>query len=272
MAAYLVEDTRKVTTKRLQEMKTRGEQIAMLTSYDYSTARLVDRAGVDVVLIGDSAGNVMAGQQTTVPITLDQMIYHASCVARGVKRALVLCDMPFGTYHASREDGVRNAVRLMQQSGVDALKLEGGEEIIDTVRGILSAGIPVVGHLGLTPQSVYKFGGFGLRAQTEAEAEKLVRDAHLLTEAGCFALVLEKIPAALTARICSELPIPVIGIGAGQADGQVLVVNDMLGYDHSFSPKFVRRYADLETVITDAVGSYVTDVKEKSFPAEKEWY
>ena len=272
MAAYINEDTRKVTTTRLQQMKREGQRIAMLTSYDYSTARLVDRAGVDVILIGDSAGNVMAGNATTIPVTLDEMIYHGRCVARAVRRALVVCDMPFGTYHASRADGVRNAVRLMQQSGVDALKLEGGEEIIDTIRGLLTAGIPVMGHLGLTPQSVNKFGGFGLRAASEAEAEKLLRDARLLQDAGCFALVLEKIPAQLTAQVCAELTIPVIGIGAGKADGQVLVVNDMLGADQSFSPKFVRRYANLESVITDAVGSYVADVKDEKFPSENEWY
>ncbi len=272
MSTYIVEDTRKVTAPRLLEMKQSGQPIAMLTSYDYTTARLVDSAGVDVILVGDSAGNVMAGNATTIPVTLDQMIYHARCVARGTRRALVVCDMPFGTYHASRENGVRNAVRLMQQSGADALKLEGGAEIADTVRGILAAGIPVMGHLGLTPQSVHRFGGYGVRAREDAEAQKLIADAQLLQDIGCFALVLEKIPSWLTAKVCEQLTIPVIGIGAGKADGQVLVVNDLLGTDHSFAPKFVRRYADLQTVVTEAVGSYVADVKSRDFPNQSESY
>ena len=272
MAGYIVEDTRKVTTVRLAEMKRQGKRIAMLTSYDYSMAQIVDQAGVDVILIGDSAGNVMAGNQTTIPVTLDEMIYHGRCVARAVKRALVVCDMPFGTYHASRQAAVENAVRLMQGSGVDALKLEGGVEIIEMIRGIISAGIPVMGHLGLTPQSVNKFGGYGLRASNQKEAEKLISDAHALQEAGCFALVLEKIPAWLTTQVCQELEIPVIGIGGGPADGQVLVVHDMLGMNKGFSPKFLRRYADLFTVITDAVGNYVSDVKSGDFPNETEQY
>ncbi len=272
MAGYIVEDERKVTTVRLSEMKREGKRIAMLTSYDYSMAQIVDQAGVDIILVGDSAGNVMAGNQTTIPVTLDEMIYHGRCVARGVKRALVVCDMPFGTYHASRQSAVENAVRLMQSSGVDALKLEGGGEIIDMIRGIISAGIPVMGHLGLTPQSVHKFGGYGLRAAEEAEAERLYADALALQDAGCFALVLEKIPSALTARVCNALDIPVIGIGAGQADGQVLVIHDMLGMNRGFSPKFLRRYADLFTSITDAVGHYVGDVKSGDFPNESEWY
>ena len=271
MAGYLVEDTRKVTTHRLAEMKQQGKKIAMLTSYDYTMARIVDGAGIDVILVGDSASNVMAGHATTLPITLDQMIYHAASVVRGVKRALVVCDMPFGTYHVSPADGVANAVRIMRESGCDALKLEGGAEIIDTVKAILAAGIPVMGHLGLTPQSINKFGSYAVRAKEEAEAEKLVADARLLEEAGCFAVVLEKIPAALAGRVA--LRVPVIGIGAGHdVDGQVLVVHDMLGMNDGFSPKFLRRYADLHAVMTDAVGRYVADVKEVRFPNESEQY
>ena len=273
MAGYLVEDTRKVTTHRLAEMKQQGKKIAMLTSYDYTMARIVDGAGVDVILVGDSASNVMAGHATTLPITLDQMIYHAASVVRGVKRALVVCDMPFGTYHVSPADGVANAVRVMRESGCDALKLEGGAEIIDTVKAILAAGIPVMGHLGLTPQSINKFGSYAVRAKEEAEAEKLVADARLLEEAGCFAVVLEKIPAALAGRVAAALRVPVIGIGAGHdVDGQVLVVHDMLGMNDGFSPKFLRRYADLHAVMTDAVGRYVADVKEVRFPNESEQY
>ena len=273
MAGYLVEDTRKVTTHRLAEMKQQGKKIAMLTSYDYTMARIVDGAGIDVILVGDSASNVMAGHATTLPITLDQMIYHAASVVRGVKRALVVCDMPFGTYHVSPADGVANAVRIMRESGCDALKLEGGAEIIDTVKAILAAGIPVMGHLGLTPQSINKFGSYAVRAKEEAEAEKLVADARLLEEAGCFAVVLEKIPAALAGRVAAALRVPVIGIGAGHdVDGQVLVVHDMLGMNDGFSPKFLRRYADLHAVMTDAVGRYVADVKEVRFPNESEQY
>lgn len=273
MAGYLVEDTRKVTTHRLIEMKQQGKKIAMLTSYDYTMARIVDGAGVDVILIGDSASNVMAGNTTTLPITLNQMIYHATSVMHGVERALVVCDMPFGSYQVNPTEGVTNAIRIMKESGCDALKLEGGAEIIDTVKAILAAGIPVMGHLGLTPQSINKFGTYAVRAKDEAEAEKLVADAHLLEEAGCFAIVLEKIPAALAGRVASELHIPIIGIGAGsQVDGQVLVVNDMLGMNKGFSPKFLRRYADLHTVMTDAIGQYVSDVKTRTFPDENEQY
>ena len=273
MAGYLVEDARKVTTHRLIEMKRQGKKIAMLTAYDYSMAGIVDGAGIDVILVGDSASNVMAGNTTTLPITLDQMIYHATSVMHGVKRALVVCDMPFGSYQVNATEGVTNAVRIMKESGCDALKLEGGEEIIDTVKAILAAGIPVMGHLGLTPQSINKFGTYAVRAREEAEAEKLVADARLLEEAGCFAVVLEKIPAALAARVASELQIPVIGIGAGsQVDGQVLVVNDLLGMNKGFSPKFLRRYADLHTVMTDAVGQYVADVKDGTFPNADEQY
>lgn len=272
MAAYLVEDERKVTTHRLIEMKTQGRKIAMLTSYDYTMAQIVDQAGMDIILVGDSASNVMAGNLTTLPITIDQMIYHASSVARGVKRAMVVCDMPFGTYQVNPTEAVRNAIRIMQESGVDALKLEGGVEILDAVRLILDAGIPVMGHLGLTPQSIHKFGTYAVRAKEEAEAAKLLSDAKALEEAGCFAIVLEKIPAALTAQVCSQLSIPVIGIGGGPADGQVLVVHDMLGMNKGFSPKFLRRYADLFTSITDAVGQYITDVKSGDFPNENERY
>ncbi|MCH5181642.1 MAG: 3-methyl-2-oxobutanoate hydroxymethyltransferase [Prevotellaceae bacterium] len=272
MSGYLVEDPRKVTTHRLIEMKRMGKKIAMLTSYDYTTAKIVDAAGVDVILVGDSASNVMAGNVTTLPITLDQMIYHARSVCRGVKRALVVCDMPFGTYQVNATEGVRNAVRIMQETGCDALKLEGGVEILDTVRAILDAGIPVMGHLGLTPQSINKFGTYTVRAREEKEAEKLLSDARVLAEAGCFAFVLEKIPASLTQRVIAEVPVPIIGIGAGAADGQVLVIDDMLGKNNDFSPKFLRRYADLHGVMTDAIGRYVKDVKSCDFPNAGEQY
>ena len=272
MPGYLVEDTRKVTTKRLQEMKEAGKKIAMLTSYDYTTARIVDEAGVDVILIGDSASNVMLGNVTTLPMTVDQMIYHAASVVRAAKRALVVCDMPFGSYQVCAEDGVRNAIRIMKESGCDAVKLEGGVEILDTVKKILDAGIPVCGHLGLMPQSINKFGTYVVRAREEAEAEKLVSDARALAEAGCFAIVLEKIPAELTARVVREVRVPIIGIGGGPADGQVLVIDDMLGKNKDFTPKFLRRYADLYTVMTDAIGQYVADVKSCDFPNENERY
>ena len=272
MPGYLVEDTRKVTTKRLQEMKEAGKKIAMLTSYDYTTARIVDEAGVDVILIGDSASNVMVGNATTLPMTVDQMIYHASSVVRATKRALVVCDMPFGSYQVCAEDGVRNAIRIMKESGCDAVKVEGGVEILDTVKKILDAGIPVCGHLGLMPQSINKFGTYVVRAREEAEAEKLVSDAHALADAGCFAIVLEKIPAELTARVVREVNVPIIGIGGGPADGQVLVIADMLGMTKDFSPKFLRRYADLYSIMTDAIGQYVSDVKSCDFPNEKERY
>ena len=273
MAGYLVEDTRKVTTHRLIQMKQEGKKIAMLTSYDYTTAQIVDAAGMDVILVGDSASNVMAGNVTTLPITLDQMIYHAKAVVRATKRALVVCDMPFGTYQVNPTEGVTNAIRIMKESHCDALKLEGGVEIIDTVKKILDAGIPVCGHLGLTPQSINKFGTYTVRAREEAEAQKLISDAHALEDAGCFAVVLEKIPAALASQVASELRIPVIGIGAGGGvDGQVLVVADMLGMTKGFTPKFLRRYADLSTIMTDAIGQYISDVKSKDFPNESECY
>ena len=264
---------RAVTTYRLTEMKQRGEKIAMLTSYDYSMAKIVDAAGIDVILVGDSAANVMAGYETTVPITLDMMIYHARSVVRAVERALVVVDLPFGTYQGNSKVALDSAVRIMKETEADAVKMEGGEEIIESVQRILSAGIPVMGHLGLTPQSIHKFGTYAVRAKEAADAAKLVRDAHLLEEAGCFACVLEKIPAALAARVTSELAMPTIGIGAGGAcDGQVLVVHDMLGINKGFSPRFLRRYADLHTVMTDAVGRYIADVKEGDFPNEKEQY
>ncbi len=273
MAGYLVDDVRKVTTRRLQEMKEQGKKIAMLTAYDYTTAKIVDGAGVDVILVGDSASNVMAGNHTTLPITLDQMIYHASSVVKGVKRALVVCDMPFGTYQVNPTDGVRNAIRIMKETGCDALKLEGGVEILDTVRTILDAGIPVMAHLGLTPQSINKFGTYAVRAKEEAEAAKLLSDAKALDEAGCFGCVLEKIPATLAKKVTESLRMPTIGIGGGGAtDGQVLVVADMLGMNNDFSPKFLRRYADLHTIMTDAIGQYVSDVKSGDFPNEGEQY
>jgi len=265
-----VESTvRAVTTYRLTEMKQRGEKIAMLTSYDYSMAKIVDAAGIDVILVGDSAANVMAGYETTVPITLDMMIYHA----RAVERALVVVDLPFGTYQGNSKVALDSAIRIMKETEADAVKMEGGEEILESVQRILSAGIPVMGHLGLTPQSIHKFGTYAVRAKEEAEAEKLLRDAHLLSEAGCFGIVLEKIPAALAARVTAEIPTPTIGIGAGAGcDGQVLVIHDMLGINKGFSPRFLRRYADLHTVMTGAVEQYVRDVKECDFPNEKEQY
>lgn len=273
MTGYLVSDNRKVTTHRFIEMKQRGEKISMLTSYDFTTASIVDGAGIDGILIGDSASNVMAGNLTTLPITVEQMIYHARSVVRGVKRALVVCDMPFGSYQVDRKEGVKNAIRMMKESGCDALKLEGGVEIIDTVKGILDAGIPVMGHLGLTPQSINKFGTYAVRAKDEAEAEKLMSDAQLLAEAGCFGVVLEKVPAKLAAEVSKAISVPTIGIGAGSAtDGQVLVVADMLGMTNGFNPKFLRRYADLRTVMTDAIGQYVSDVKDSSFPSADESY
>ena len=273
MAGYISDDNRKVTTHRLIEMKKRGEKIAMLTSYDYTTAQIVDGAGIDVILVGDSASNVMAGNVTTLPITLEQMIYHGKSVVRGVKRALVVVDMPFGSYQGNELEGLSSAIRIMKESHADALKLEGGEEIIPTVKRIISAGIPVMGHLGLMPQSINKYGTYAVRGKSDEEAEKLLRDAHMLEDAGCFALVLEKIPAALAERVSKELTIPVIGIGAGgNVDGQVLVVADMLGMTNGFSPRFLRRYADLHTVMTNAISQYVEDVKHGDFPNENEQY
>ncbi|SDZ91341.1 ketopantoate hydroxymethyltransferase [Alistipes timonensis JC136] len=269
-----VESTvRAVTTYRLTEMKQRGEKIAMLTSYDYSMAKIVDAAGVDVILVGDSAANVMAGYETTLPITLDMMIYHARSVVRAVERALVVVDLPFGSYQGNSKVALDSAIRIMKETEADAIKIEGGEEILESVQRILSAGIPIMGHLGLTPQSIHKFGTYAVRAKEEAEAEKLVRDAHLLSDAGCFGIVLEKIPATLAARVTKEISAPTIGIGAGGGcDGQVLVIHDMLGINKGFSPRFLRRYADLHTVMTGAVEQYVRDVKECDFPNETEQY
>ncbi len=273
MAGYLVSDNRKVTTHRFIEMKQRGEKISMLTSYDYTTAGIVDQAGIDGILIGDSASNVMVGNATTLPMTVEQMIYHAASVVRGVKRALVVCDMPFGSYQIDRKEGVKNAIKIMKESGCDALKLEGGAEIIDTVKGILDAGIPVMGHLGLTPQSINKFGTYAVRAKEKAEAEKLISDAKLLAETGCFSVVLEKVPSALASTVTKEICVPTIGIGAGNGtDGQILVIDDMLGMTKGFSPRFLRRYADLNAIMTDAIGNYITDVKSSDFPNEQESY
>lgn len=264
---------RAVTTLRLTEMKQRGEKIAMLTTYDYSTAKIVDAAGVDVILVGDSAANVMAGYETTLPITLDMMIYHARSVTRGAKRALVVVDLPFGTYQGNSKVALDSAIRIMKETEADAVKMEGGEEILESVQRILSAGIPVMAHLGLTPQSIHKFGTYNVRAKEEAEAEKLIRDAHLLEEAGCFAVVLEKIPAVLAERVTNELKMPTIGIGAGnKVDGQVLVIHDMLGITNDFSPRFLRRYANLHDVMSEAISHYVDDVKNEDFPNEKEQY
>ena len=265
--------TRVVTTYRLAEMKARGEKISMLTAYDYSMARIVDSAGVDVILVGDSAANVMAGYETTLPITLDQMIYHARSVTRAVNRALVVVDMAFGAYQGYSKEALASAVRIMKETEADAIKLEGGEEVLESIERILSAGIPVMGHLGLTPQSIHKYGTYTVRAKEEAEANKLIHDAHLLEEAGCFSIVLEKIPAALGTRVAQELKIPLIGIGAGNGvDGQVLVIHDMLGITTEFSPRFLRRYADLYSQMMTGVQNYVADVKSGSFPNEKEQY
>lgn len=273
MSEYLSTNKRKITAPTFIKMKQTGEKIAMLTAYDYTTAAIIDEAGVDCILIGDSASNVMAGNENTIPITVDQMIYHARAVVRAAQRALILCDMPFGSYQISREDGVRNAIKIMKESGVDAVKLEGGIEIIETVKAIIDAGIPVCGHLGLTPQSVHKFGGYGLRAKEQAEAEKLIADAEALDKAGCFAIVLEKVPAELAAKITQKVNCATIGIGAGNGtDGQVLVYADMLGMNKGFKPKFLRQYADLHSIMTDAIGNYVGDVKSSSFPNESESY
>lgn len=273
MSSYISNDTRKVTTHRLWEMKQRGEKIAMLTAYDYTMAKIIDGAGMDVILVGDSASNVMAGNVTTLPMTLDQMIYHAKSVVRGVTRALVVVDMPFGSYQGNPYEGLASAIRIMKESHADAIKLEGGEEILDTVKKMIDAGIPVMGHLGLMPQSINKYGTYTVRAKDNEEAEKLINDARLLQKVGCFGLVLEKIPATLAAQVASELAIPVIGIGAGgQVDGQVLVAQDMLGMNNGFSPRFLRRYADLHTIMTNALGNYINDVKTGDFPNEKEQY
>jgi 3-methyl-2-oxobutanoate hydroxymethyltransferase len=266
-------EVKRITTHRLQEMKNRGEKIAMLTAYDYSMASIVDAAGMDIILVGDSASNVMAGHETTLPITLDQMIYHASAVVRAAKRALIVVDLPFGTYQGNSKEALASAIRIMKESGAHAVKIEGGIEIAESVSRILTAGIPVMGHLGLTPQSIYKFGTYTVRAKEDAEAQKLREDALKLQELGCFGIVLEKIPAQLAKEVSESLIIPTIGIGAGQhCDGQVLVIHDMLGINKGFKPRFLRQYANLAEVMNDAIKNYVSDVKAKDFPNEKEQY
>ena len=266
-------DIKKVTTHQLQEMKTRGEKISMLTAYDYSFAKILDDAGIDVILVGDSASNVMAGHDSTLPITLDHMIYHAQSVIRAVDRALVVVDLPFGSYQGNSSEALRSAIRIMKESGAHSVKLEGGAEVIESAKRILSAGIPVMGHLGLIPQSIYKFGTYTVRAKQKEEAEKLIADAKLLEEAGCFAIVLEKIPAKLATQVAQSISIPVIGIGAGSGvDGQVLVIHDLLGITKEFSPRFLRRYLNLYQDMKDAVSDYIKDVKSVDFPNEKEQY
>lgn len=264
---------KRITTRSLFEMKANGEKIAMLTAYDYTMAKIVDHAGIDIILVGDSASNVMAGHETTLPITLDQMIYHASSVVRAIERCLVLVDLPFGSYQGNSRNALESAIRLMKESGCHAIKLEGGKEIAESITRILSAGIPVMGHLGLTPQSIYKFGSYSVRAKEEEEALKLKEDAKLLEELGCFGIVLEKVPAKLAAEVAKSVSIPVIGIGAGaEVDGQVLVTHDMLGMTHEFSPRFLRRYLDLYDQMTNAFENYIKDVKSRDFPNEQEQY
>lgn len=266
-------EVKRVTTNTLVKMKEAGEKIAMLTAYDFSFAKIIDTAGIDVILVGDSASNVMAGHETTLPITLDQMIYHASSVIRGVNRCLVVVDLPFGSYQSNSEIALASAIRIMKETGAHAIKLEGGEEVVKSIKKIVSAGVPVMGHLGLTPQSIYKFGTYAVRAKEEAEAEKLKADAMLLQDAGCFAIVLEKIPAGLAKEVTESLHIPVIGIGAGNhCDGQVLVMHDMLGINTEFKPKFLRQYLNIYEQATQAVGQYVADVKSRDFPNELEQY
>ena len=273
MSTNTVDNKRKVTTRRLVEMKQRGEKISMLTAYDYWSAKIIDAAGVDCILVGDSASNVMAGNVTTLPITLDQMIYHGKSVIRGVERALVVVDMPFGSYQGNSKEALASAIRIMKEAHAEAVKMEGGSEIRESIERILCAGIPVMGHLGLTPQSINKFGTYSVRAREEQEAEKLLEDARMLDDIGCFAIVLEKIPAELATRVAAEVSIPVIGIGAGGGvDGQVLVTHDMLGLTQGFSPRFLRRYANLGEVMHDAVSRYVEDVKQCDFPSETEQY
>ncbi|QLL56879.1 MULTISPECIES: 3-methyl-2-oxobutanoate hydroxymethyltransferase [Empedobacter] len=266
-------EIKRITTETVRNMKFTGEKISMLTAYDFTIASLVDAAGTEVILVGDSAANVMAGHETTLPITLDQMIYHAQCVVRGAKRALVVVDLPFGTYQSDPQKALESSVRIMKESGAHAIKLEGGKEIEESIRRIVNAGIPVMGHLGLTPQSIYQFGSYKVRAKEDAEAEKLISDAKLLEELGCFSLVMEKIPADLAAKATASVNIPTIGIGAGAGcDGQVLVVHDMLGLNNEFKPKFVRKYLNLEDQIHQAIGQYVADVKSGDFPNANEQY
>lgn len=266
-------DYKRITTKTLVDMKKRGEKISMLTAYDYTMAKIVDGAGIDVILVGDSASNVMAGHETTLPITLDQMIYHAASVVRAIERSLVVVDLPFGSYQSDPKEALRSAIRIMKESGAHAVKLEGGKEVKESVKRILNAGIPVMGHLGLTPQSIYKFGTYTVRAKEEEEADKLIQDAILLEKTGCFALVLEKVPAKLAAEVASKISIPVIGIGAGNGvDGQVLVTHDMVGMTHEFNPRFLRRYLDLYTEMKQAFSNYSADVKSGDFPNDEEQY
>ncbi|MCC5938103.1 MAG: 3-methyl-2-oxobutanoate hydroxymethyltransferase [Lunatimonas sp.] len=273
MSVHQSANIKRITTHILQEMKQRGEKISMLTAYDYSMAGIVDAAGIDMILVGDSASNVMAGHETTLPITLDQMIYHAASVVRAVSRALVVVDIPFGSYQGNSSEALRSAIRIMKEAGAHAVKVEGGAEIKESVVRILSAGVPVMGHLGLTPQSIYKFGTYSVRAKEETEAQKLLDDAKILEDCGCFALVLEKIPASLAKRVSEAVRIPVIGIGAGpHVDGQVLVLHDMLGITQEFQPRFLRQYADLRGVMLDAVGKYIQDVKSRDFPNKGESY
>ncbi|MDF2192639.1 3-methyl-2-oxobutanoate hydroxymethyltransferase [Paraflavitalea sp. CAU 1676] len=266
-------EVKRITTNTLQKMKANGERISMITAYDYSFAKIFDAAGIDTILVGDSASNVMAGHETTLPITLDQMIYHASSVIRGVERSLVVVDLPFGTYQGNSKEALNSAIRIMKETGAHAVKLEGGEEIVESIKRILAAGIPVMGHLGLTPQSIYKFGTYTVRAKEEAEANKLRSDAKILQESGCFALVLEKIPAVLAKEVSESLLIPTIGIGAGKyCDGQVLVMHDMLGINTEFKPRFLRQYLNLHEQVTKAVKGYIKDVKDRDFPSEQEQY
>lgn len=264
---------KRITTKTLVDMKKNGEKIAMLTAYDYTMAKILDQSGIDVLLVGDSASNVMAGHETTLPITLDQMIYHASSVIRGIDRSLIVVDIPFGSYQSDPKEALRSAIRIMKESGAHAVKVEGGREIKESVKRILNAGIPVMGHLGLTPQSIYKFGTYTVRAKEDEEAEKLKEDAQLLEKAGCFAIVLEKVPAKLAEEVAKSLTIPIIGIGAGGGvDGQVLVTHDMIGMTHEFNPRFLRRYLDLFSEMTNAFNNYIEDVKTGDFPNDKEQY
>jgi 3-methyl-2-oxobutanoate hydroxymethyltransferase len=266
-------DIPKVTTHQLHGMKEAGEKISMLTAYDYSMASIIDAAGIDVILVGDSASNVMAGNETTLPITLDQMIYHATSVVKAVHRSLIVVDIPFGSYQGNSQEALRSAIRIMKESGAHSVKMEGGKEISESIERVLSAGVPVMGHLGLTPQSIYKFGTYTVRAKEEEEASKLIEDAILLEQLGCYAIVIEKVPAQLTKTVSEKLSIPIIGIGAGpHADGQVLVMHDMLGINKDFNPRFLRRYADLQSIITEAVSNYIADIKSQSFPNDSESY
>src|SRR5881392_2633659 len=273
MSVHKKQEIKRITTHQLQEMKNRGEKIAMLTAYDYSMAKIIDQAGIDVILVGDSASNVMAGHETTLPITLDQMIYHASSVIHGIDRCLVVVDLPFGSYQSNSDIALASAVRIMKETGAHSVKLEGGEEVLDSIKKIVSAGIPVMGHLGLTPQSIYKFGTYAVRAKEEDEANKLKKDAKLLAKAGCFALVLEKIPASLAKEVSESIHIPTIGIGAGKhCDGQVLVMHDMLGINTEFKPRFLRQYLNIHEQATNAVQQYIKDIKSSDFPNENEQY